>query len=192
MNEKLAPLGLIILAIGLAYFYIYPTYTDGIVAKQEQVATYSTALDAATKFTNNEKNLLAQSQNISASDLARLEWYMPDSIDKMRFVDSLNHLGITDGVALSGYSIAVAPSSGAGTAATSSDAARTPASPNAAGATNSLDVGVTGVGTYDSFQALMLAIEQSAPILDVTQLSIKGTDTGVYTYSMNIRTYWLK
>ena len=201
MNNKFLPIGLIILAIGIAYFYIYPTYTNTIQPTQQQITTYSDALNAANSFAANEKNLLAQSQTISPQDLARLDWYMPDSINQMQFIDSLNHLGSTYGVSLSGFTI-VAPSAPAAsqgstpadtTSTSTPDASQTGSgvSPHATGA-NSFDITVAGVGTYPAFQSLLLAIEQSAPVLDMTQLSIKGSDTGVYTYSMTIRTYWLQ
>ena len=202
MNDKLLPLGLIILAMGIGYFYMYPTYTTHIVPTQQQIITYTKALDAANSFTDNEKSLITKSQTISPSDLARLVWYMPDSINQMQFVDSLNHLGPTYGVPLSGFTLSgAAPtmssgaSGGAVTVSTSSPAtgdASGGLSPHADGATNSLDVAVTAIGTYPAFQSLLLAIEQSAPVLDVMQLSIKGSDTGVYSYGMTLRTYWLK
>ena len=208
MNNKLLPIGLIILAIGIGYFYIYPTYTNTIVPTQQQIVTYTQALSAANMFSDNEKSLLTQSQTISSTDLARLIWYMPDSINQMQFLDSLNHLGTTYGVPLSGFTIvndatgassAPAPNAQAtsatttGTTVPADTGTSAPAvSPHATGSTNSLTVSVAGVGTYPAFQSLLLAIEQSAPVLDVKQLSIKGSDTGVYSYSMTIRTYWLQ
>ena len=38
----------------------------------------------------------------------------------------------------------------------------------------------------------MAGIEKSLRLLDVQDLVVKGSDTGVYTYQMHIRFYWLR
>ena len=206
MTSKILPIALLILAAGIAYFYIYPTYVNVIQPAQQEITTYDTALTAATQFTQNEQNLLVKSQAISASDLSKLQWYMPDSVDKIHFIDGLNHLASSYGVVLSSFAItdgtgnttqssvgsttaSAVPTTQAST--TSSGATAAPAPQQSSGATNSLDIALSATGTYDAFQSFLTAVEESAPLLDVTQLTLRASSTGVYTYSMNIRTYWL-
>jgi hypothetical protein len=41
-------------------------------------------------------------------------------------------------------------------------------------------------------QTFLTGIEKSARLLDVQDILVTGSDTGVYTYQMTMRLYWLR
>ncbi|MBI2025438.1 hypothetical protein HYT04_01465 [Candidatus Kaiserbacteria bacterium] len=56
----------------------------------------------------------------------------------------------------------------------------------------SVDLSLSAIGTYSSLQAFLVGIENSARLIDVRDIVVKGSDTGVYTYQMTLRLYWLR
>ena len=46
--------------------------------------------------------------------------------------------------------------------------------------------------SYDNFQNFLTDLEKSQRLVDITSLSVAGNDTGIYDFSVGIRTYWLK
>ena len=46
--------------------------------------------------------------------------------------------------------------------------------------------------TYDNFQNFLTDLEKSERLVDITDLSVNGTDTGLYDFSVSVKTYWLK
>jgi Tfp pilus assembly protein PilO len=60
------------------------------------------------------------------------------------------------------------------------------------GPTESLDVTVRGVGTYASFRTFVEGVERSLRIMDLVELSIEDSETGIYSYDMTFRIYWLR
>jgi hypothetical protein len=183
---------MILLALALGYLYIYPTWTGVISTDQQQIASYNSALDGALKFSDQEKQLITQSNAISPSNLMRLQEYMPDGVDNIQLILDLDQLARRYGVGLSDF--AIQNNSTDGTDST----AAAPGNPDSGstalqseGATNSLDLTVTATGSYDSFQAFLTAAELSLRPLDVMKLGLVSTNTGIYTYTMTFRIYWL-
>jgi hypothetical protein len=56
---------------------------------------------------------------------------------------------------------------------------------------DSLTITVNTTGTYDTFRTFLAGLEQSLRPLDVTSITVNDSDTGVYSYGMTLRFYWL-
>jgi len=55
-----------------------------------------------------------------------------------------------------------------------------------------VDLSLTAVGTYPALEEFLIGIEKSARLLDVLDISVKGSNTGVYNYKLTVRLYWLR
>ncbi len=55
-----------------------------------------------------------------------------------------------------------------------------------------VDLSEYAVGTYDAFRTFLDGIETSLRPLDVVELSVQDSATGVYTYAMTLQLYWLR
>ena len=189
--QRIVPILMILLAAGIGFGYIYPTYTNKVVPDLQQIASYDSALTAASAFSQKEATLTTQQNAIAPADLARLNTYLPDGVDNIQLIVDLDALAAKSGVALSGFTIQKNANDSAASVgnASSSPVASTFASTNT---TDSLDLSVAATGTYDAFQTFLTTAEQSARPLDVTKLSLKYANTGVYTYTIVFRIYWLK
>ena len=193
MIIRILPFLALLIVIGLFFGYINPTYTGQIAQAKDQIASYNNALSAAAQFNQKENQLIAQQNQIPASGIQRVESYLPDGVDNVQLILDLNSLAARSGLSLSNFTV-----SNNSTAANSSSNAASPGTGtsvpalNAGGMTNSLDLSVTATGTYSAFRTFLSAAEQSLRPMDVTSLSIQDSATGVYSYQITFRIYWLQ
>ncbi len=197
---RIMPLVLIIIAGCIGYFYIYPTFTGEITNDQQQIQSYDSALAAAAAFTQKENQLVGEENAIDPASLSRLEEYMPDGVDNIQLIVDMDALAAKYGISLSQFSIQNNSSSGSASSTTNSiTGATVTSSVPTSGAvtlpsnssTDSLDLSVNATGTYAQFTAFLTAAEQSLRPLDITKIVLTSSGTGVYTYAITFRIYWL-
>lgn len=183
MMQKLFPVVLILIAVGLFFVYTSPTYSGPVAEAQTRIRSYNSALEAADAFKERESELAIQRDAIAPEALARLEAFLPDSVNNIQLILDLDALAARSGVRLSNFAVdeASSPSGGEGELALESS--------NPVG---SLEVTVTAAGTYAAFVNFLEAAEKSLRMLDVVALSVTSTDNGIYTYDVTFRIYWLQ
>jgi hypothetical protein len=187
---RILPILFILIAIGLFFFYIEPTWNGPIAQAKQQVASYDSALAAASTFTQKENQLLAEQNSIPAASLSRLETYLPDGVNNVQLILDLNSLAQKSGVSLANFDVennAAQQEAGAGGATTPAVGGL----PQSTSAVNSLTLSVSATGTYQAFRTFLAASEQSLRQMDVTSLQVSNSSTGVYTYTITYRIYWL-
>lgn len=179
MNSKALPLGALVAALGVFFIYISPMYTVSIAGVNARIAEEQAALDAAARFHAKESELKAAQEAIAVSDLERLETFIPNSIDNVGVILDLTALAERSGVQLSSINVAPSP-----TSSTEGDAE--------ASSVGSIEMTLSATGTYQAFRTFMASIEKSARLLDIINLTVSGSDTGVYGYALSVRLYWLR
>lgn len=184
MNRILA-LIFILIALGLFFGYIQPTWAGDIAATQRQIDSYDSALVAASRFSTNEAALEQKRNEIPQDKVDRLTTFLPDSVDNVQLILDLNALATRSGVTISDFTTGETPND-------TTQAAQGGFAGNANASTiDSLTLSVRAVGSYDAFRAFLAGVEQSLRPLDVQVISITDSETGVYTYDMTIKFYWL-
>lgn len=184
MISRLIPVVLFLIAIGLFFSYINPTYTGNIAALRAEIQGYDAALAAAKNFNAKEAELIAERGRIPAEGLARVEAFLPDGVDNVQLILDLNALASRSGITLSNFDTTV---SAAGNSQGGDQLALT-----AEGPIESVDLSVSAMGNYASFKSFLKGTEWSLRPLDLTSLTIDDSKTGVYTFSMTFRIYWLR
>lgn len=195
-SRVIATLGLLV-ALGIIFGYVLPTWNGSIADTSTAIANDNAALAAASEYDARQNQLASQRNAIDPSSLSRLAAFLPDSVDNVRIILDLDSLAARSGLSLSSIDVAQnsTPSAAAGTPTTAS-----PAAPSGApgimvsrtGTIGSVDLSLSAVGTYAAMQTFLKGIEESQRLLDVRELDIKGSDTGVYAYDMKVRLYWLQ
>lgn len=206
--SRIVPLLLLIGAIGLFLGYTQPTYGGTIAALKDEILGLDSALQAAEQFKQKEAQLTQQRNAMSGEQLERLESFLPDSVDNVQLIVDLNSLASRSGVQLSEFSIDGGSESTQKTNTATEAAAPVAApltSPAAGGGalgnslalqssepTESLELSVSATGSYAAFRTFLAGVEQSLRPLDVIELSVEDSGTGVYTYDITFRLYWLR
>ncbi len=186
MNSRVLPLFALIVAVGIFFSYVNPTLNGFIADTKAAIAPDDDALKAADTYTKQQAELTTEKDTIDPANLARLSVFLPDSVDNVGLILDLNTLAARSGVSLSNIDVSAASKGSVNTGAAGAlSASKT--SP-----VDSVDLSLSAIGTYAAFQTFLSGIEKSARLLDVRDVVVKGSDTGVYTYQMLIRLYWLR
>ncbi len=196
MNSRVLPILALMVAVGIFFVYVNPEWTGAIAQTKAAIAADNQALAAADQFTQTENQLASERSNIDPSNLSALETLLPDSVDNVGLILDLDALAARAGLALSNVDVANSTSgqssqSGASTSGTSGsgtqDMSAQPTSP-----VGQVDLSLSAVGTYDALRQFLAGVERSQRLLDVRDLSVQSSKTGVYNYKMTIRLYWLR
>jgi hypothetical protein len=183
MISRFLPVLALIIAIGLFFGYINPTRTGSIAGAKAQIASYESALAAAERFKEKENELIIARANIPSDGLARAATFLPDGVDNVQIILDLNTLAARSGVTLSDFDTNLRADGTAGEPGLSLESG---------GPIDSLDITVSATGTYGGFRSFVDGIEASLRLLDVVSVSVEDSATGVYTYDLVLRLYWLR
>ena len=201
--SRLFPIIFIVATLGLFFGYVQPTLSGSIATLNAEIQDLDTALMAAEQFKQKELELTRARNEIAPEQLARLEAFLPDSVDNVQLIVDLNSLATRSGVSLSDFDIQGSSSSasadaGAATPGTAPDPAMTAAASansvlgaNLAEPVDTLELSVSATGSYAAFRTFLAGVEQSLRPLDIVELSVDDSATGVYTYDITFRLYWL-
>ena len=181
MNRILSLFALVI-SIAIFFAYVNPTWHGSIAETKVKIVDYDKAL-VAVKDYNKQQQVLASARNaITEENLKKLEVFLPDSVDNVALILDLDAIASRFGLKISNLDVATERVN------TSAQGALSTAT-NPVGAIN-LSLSVTG--SYTAFQSFLQSIEKNTRILDVQDITVKGSDTGVYTYQLKMRLYWLR
>jgi Tfp pilus assembly protein PilO len=187
MIGRILPVVLLVLALLIFVAYINPTYTKEILPLQAQIKQYDSTLAAAADFNKKEAELAAARSAIPADSIARLQAYLPDGVDNVQLILDLNALAAKSGIALSNFNITStngsAPAPDQSTGSLPLEAGGQP--------TDSIDLTVSGTGTYNAFRTFLDGVEQSLRPMDMVQMTLTDSTNGIYTYNFTFRIYWL-
>ncbi|HWH16384.1 MAG TPA: hypothetical protein VNU25_02260 [Candidatus Paceibacterota bacterium] len=206
ITSRLFPIIFIVATLGLFFGYIQPTLSGSIASLNAEIQDLDTALLAAQQFKQKELELTRARNEIAPEQLARLEAFLPDSVDNVQLIVDLNSLAARSGVSLSDFDIQGsatdtndAAAAGAAPGAMPADPAMTAASSassvlgaNLVEPVDTLELSVAATGSYAAFRTFLAGVEQSLRPLDIVELSVDDSATGVYTYDITFRLYWLR
>lgn len=192
--QRLLPFIALLVAIGLFFLYVRPTYSGVIADTKQKIASYDSALAAADRFNQKEAQLTQAKAKISPDSLARLNEFLPDGVDNVQLILDLDALAARSGMTLSNFDIQNQDTSGNTSTAQgpSGTIPQTGLSLSANTPVDSLDLTFKGTGTYASFRTFLAGMENSLRPLDVMNLNVQESGTGVYQYDMTVRIYWLR
>lgn len=185
MTNRIVPLFAFIIAIVIFFTYIEPTWTGSIAAAKAAIGTDNQTLQIAQNYSTEQDKLNSEKNAIDPANLTRLQAFLPDSADNVGIILDLNALAAHSGIVLSKVDVAANSNGSSNTAAANSGNV-------VQNSINSVDLSVSAIGTFAALQTFLASIEQSERLLDVQKLSVTGSDTGVYSYDMTLRLYWLQ
>jgi Tfp pilus assembly protein PilO len=189
MSSRLLPAIALVISVAIFFAYIKPVWTGPIAKTKEEIINNDEALAAANEYKEREDQLTNERNAISQENRDRLGKFLPDSVDNVGLILNINALAARSGILLSNVDVVTNTPTSAGSTeqAGSLPTARTKTSP-----TGSVDLSLSAAGSYAALQAFLEGVEKSARLLDARDIAITSSETGVYTYKMTIRLYWLR
>lgn len=185
MNTRIFPAIAFMGAVAIFFFYVNPMWTGTIATARAAIAQSEQALLAAKKYSAQQNQLAAARDAIDPANISALSTFLPDSVDNVGLILDLNALAARSGMSVSNIDVI--------TNTTKGDSPNAGALPAAdVNPVNSVDLSLSAIGTFSALKSFIIGIEKSARLLDIHDLSVRGSETGVYTYDMTIRLYWLR
>lgn len=189
---KLFPIVCVLIAIAIFFGYINPTVTGAIATTNAQIKQYDAALTAAQRFEQKQAQLATEAKALPQDGVARLQSFLPDGVDNVQLILDLDAVAARSGIRLSNFVTTEVK----GGQAASVDANGTPTLALDNGQPyDSLDLSMSGTGSYTQFRTFLDAVETSLRPLDLMEfhLSDAGAAPGNgYKYDMTFRLYWLR
>jgi Tfp pilus assembly protein PilO len=182
MNNRVIALIALLLSVGLFFTYINPLWTGRIAETKEAIESDNQALQAAQAYLARQKELEDKSKNLSPEGVTKLTSMLPDGVDNVGLILSLNALAASSGLSISSIDVSTA----------SANAASSAQSGGGSNPVGSVDLTLAASGDYSAFQTFLRGVERSQRLLDVKDLRVTGSNTGTYTYQMTLRIYWLR
>jgi len=190
MTSRALPIFALFIAIGIFFAYVSPTWNGPIATTRAAIEADKKTIAAAKEYAEKQNELASARNEIDPANLERLAVFLPDSVNNVGLILDINALAARSGLALSNIDTLNAPRAaenggtyvgeGGGALSARSDPV------------SLVDLSLSAIGTYTGLQSFLLGLEKSARLLDVRDIVVKGSDTGVYTYQMNVRLYWLR
>jgi len=184
----IAPLILIIVSVATFWLYIDPNYrgTDlpngarSVLDLQKEEADYQVSLNNSQNIRTKRQSLLDKQNLINPDNLSRLQKFLPDNVDNIKLTIDINQIANNHNLTLKNVKLDTGVK----------------VDPNKIGADTS-KYGTVGLSfsvssSYDNFLPFLADLEKSLRLVEITSLSVTGNDTGIYDFSVGLKTYWLK
>jgi Tfp pilus assembly protein PilO len=183
MNSRIIPAISVIIAIAIFFIYVNPMWTGSIANAKAAIAVDDQDLVSINQYIAQQNTLASERDAIDPALLSSLSTFLPGSVDNVGLILDLNALAARSKLSVGNIDV-VANSQSAGSSAAVGTADTNPV--------GSVDLSLSAVGTFDDLQTFLSGVEKSERLLDVRDLSVTGSDTGVYNYKMTLRLYWLR
>ena len=163
MNQRLVIILELLVAFGLYFWYIQPTYTGNIQVLHTKISSEHTVAKTMTKYSQKETLLEEKKNNISQFDITRLSKMLPATNGTAHFLLNINALALRSGFTLNKFDIK-----------NQSDNSQQNTVGKKQKLYDTFILGISGKGTYGSFRQFLDGLERSLRLVDVTSLSIKA------------------
>lgn len=189
MNNRTLPSIAFVVAIIIFFGYVNPTWTGSISKARASIASDNAALKSAQEYIAKRNQLASARDKVDPSMRAKLITFLPNSVGNVRIILDLNALAARSKLSVTNIDVIT---NGKRNVNDGLRANINPASASDLTPVSSVDLSLSAVGTFSSLQTFLSGVERSERLLDVHDLVIKGSNTGVYRYNMTIRIYWLR
>lgn len=178
--KLLTPILFLIIAGAIFYWYINPTYV-GLKSVLAEESQFDAALSRSRELQDVRDGLLSRYNTLPQTDLARLQKLVPDHVDNVRLILDFDSMASKYGMRVRNVVIETPKER----------ATRGQIGPDEK-SYESVILSFTVSGSYDTFRQYLADLERSLRLVDVVGLSFTANETGIYEFTLHIKTYWLK
>lgn len=178
--RALLPILFVVIAAGIFFGFIDPAYNRVQDLRAEE-SQFNQALTRSKELQQVRDQLLSRYNTFSQNDLNRLEKLLPDNVDNVRLILDLDAIASRYGMRIRNVALQTNESR-ALRGQVGFDETRF----------DSLIVSFSVTGSYDSFVSFLGDLERSLRLVDVNSISFTASPSGIYDYSVALKTYWLK
>lgn len=176
---------LIIVAIGVFFFFVDPQYKE-VKALRIRHAENEKMLEKAKELRAKRDELNQRYKNISEEEKTKLTKAVPETVDNVQLIFDIDNIARKYGIVLKGISVS-------GGSEKDAKAASRQVVDKTGQKNGTINLGFSFSSSYDSFKSFLVDLEESLRLVDVTDFSVSANETNdVYDYSIKLNTYWLR
>jgi Tfp pilus assembly protein PilO len=178
--RTLLPIFFVVVAIGVFIGYIDPTYKR-VQELREEARSFDDALTRSKELQRVRDELISRYNVIPPQNLDRLGKMLPDNIDNVRLILDIDSIAARYGMRTRNVQLQAADDRPTLGQVGQDDRAY-----------QSVILSFSVSASYEEFLRFMADLERSLRLVDVVGVSFSANETGIYDYSVSIKTYWLK
>lgn len=171
---------IILLASGGIFFTLIGPLNEEVEATRTQSALLEDALNNTRRIQSIRDDLLDRFNAISVENIDKVEKLLPDNVDNVRLILEVDKVASRYGMLIRDISIT-----------SPEEESEDILGPNEE-VYGSIDVQFSISGSYNAFRRFIVDLEKSLRIVDIRQLSFSVAEEGFVSYSLGVRTYWLR
>lgn len=189
----IVPTILLILSVTSFVVFTNPSYKE-VKSLKAQVAQYDTALTNSRKLQEQRDALGAKYRSLPSDQLERLEKLLPDNADNIRLIIDIQQMAQSYGMSLATIKFDAGQTGGAAAAASPLSSATSAEVAAASRDYGIFDLTFSTTATYENFLKFLKDVESSLRLVDVQSVDFSAGDPskGTTTFTVKLRTYWLK
>ncbi len=174
---------LILATVGIFFGFIKPTWGSISVLKTEE-KTYDEALEKASTLEKQITVFQAKLNALNTKDVERVNKMIPDSIDNIKLIIDINNIAKQFGMDLKDIKVTQQKAAAGGDSEVKTSGGKT---------YETVDIAFNVASSYQNFISFLQGLEKSLRLVDVTSVSLKPDDkSSIFTFTVSLRTYWLK
>ncbi len=206
MFRTIRPIIMILIAVGLFFSYIQPTFSE-IRAVQDETNDYTETIAKAEEFNQLVASLVERKNSFTPTELARLEAYVPDTVDGVSVMSDIQTLVTGSGLLLEsvsesewtepedrevteGINELIDPEDADLFEFNSDDLDTESAAEEAEYLVKHFSV--SALGTYEQFKVFVGDLERSLTPIEMMVTGFSTTESGLNGYVMDLRVRKLK
>lgn len=204
MFKALTPVIGIIVAVGLFFTYIQPTFKD-IKSIQDETAAYAQAVEKASELQKRIDELTQQQTSISLANLEQLDALLPDRVDEVAVLLDLDTLATLHHLTLGDIEVGNQEKNETGKQDTQKESVTVgPTADPLNGAVlgvpldetihsqyATLGISFSVSGTYNDFRLFLQDIEHSLVLMEVTKITFARSEGEATAFMVTVQLYSL-
>jgi hypothetical protein len=178
--RRLAPIIFIVASAGIFFGFIDGQYEE-VKALSAQRAEYERVLGQSKELLRRRAELQDSYSQISPAQTERLRKLVPDTVDNVRLILDIDTIAQNYGMRVNNISVQNEDNSAGD---------RAVARKGQEFGTITLTFSVRA--DYPTFIQFLRDLESALRLVDVTAVSVDQTDQTLYSYTLTLKTYWLR
>lgn len=172
---------ILLLAFGVNYLFSYPMYKELNNLRTDYI-NQKESLNTINNIEIKKDELLGQYNSIPQSIKNNINTVLPDSLDYVKLISDIDSVANNYGISIKDPNVKIKSPSVGGSIED--------AQPEKL--FESAIVAFSFSSTYEGFNSFLHELENSMRILDIKSLKISPSKNGIYEYSIEFETYWMK
>jgi hypothetical protein len=158
--------------------------TGGIRALIERRVELNAAIIKAKELGKRVNELNSQFNSFTQEQKDKLDLLLPDYVNNIQLIIDVNGIAKRNSMVIKNIKVTTSEDKDA------NSSKKLIVSKNQALGTMLLSFSVTG--PYNAYKSFLADLASSLRIIDISSTSFSTDDKGIYTYNVELRTYWLK